>query len=200
MIEEGRGKVAPRRVSVPLSRADLLVCADIAKARAQYRQYSSGGAWQRGLLDATAIEGVGMLTREQMSVFVGSVGEYAVSASLAKTIGECGIDCELRKQGDFGVDLKPFGMSIQIKTRRRQKDHSLVRVGTNRAIVACFAEWTGGDVVDVLGWEWTPAIEQMQREVSAFGEWVNIVVYDADLLPMSRLRSELETWKALACH
>lgn len=199
VAEEGRGNVAPARVAVELSRADLLVCGDIAKDRAKYRNYKSGGAWQRGLLEPQVIDGIGPVTREEMSILVGSVGEYAVASVLQRSLGTCGIDSALRASGDFGVDIEAHGLTVQVKTRKRSRESSLVKVGTNRSVAACFCEWLCGASVDVLGWQWTKDIERMEREESKFGSWVNIVIGDVDLLPMRRLAVELQTWKELQC-
>lgn len=197
VAEEGLGQVAPCRITVSLSRADLLVCADIARERSQYRDYKSGGVWQRGLIEPQVVDGIGAMTRQEMSILVGSVGEYAVSAVLRSSLGSCGIDSALRASGDFGVDIEAHGLTVQVKTRKRARESSLIKVGTNRSVAACFCEWTCGPSVDVLGWQWTKDIERMEREESAFGSWFNIVIRDIDLLPMRRLAVELQTWKEL---
>jgi len=197
--QEGRGIVAPRRVPIAITRADVLQCVAIAVERAKYRRYDKGGTWARGLANARTPYVITDIKPHEWAIVVGSVGEYAVANYLAPSLGECGIDDELRVCGDYGIDFRAYGLTLQVKTRQRPGEHVLVKEGTNKALALVAVEWSRDDVAELLGWEWSHFLNECHREVSRFGSWVNLCVGDEVLRPMSRLRSELALWKELQC-
>lgn len=202
MITEGVGQHAPAKKLERIQHHAMRQCFEAAKDRASHRNYANGGSfWKCGIKQGSReIGGYGTLAQDAMPIFVGLLGEYASWQYLASRVpGVVGIDTKLNDGGDYGVDLKAFGLTMQVKTRQRDSGENLVR--DNRfasAARACiFAEWTGEPVssVNLLGWMWTDKV--IAREtVPGIKDWNNFRVEDLELLPMCRLVDELEAWKA----
>lgn len=203
MITEGIGQHAPMKVRVPLGYQATRQCFLLAQERSQHRGYSGGNAWQQGIKQSDReIPGYGVLQRAEVPIFVGIMGEYAAQQYLLSRIpGNVGFDTTLNDTGDFGVDLKAFGLTMQVKTRQRDSGENLVKDNRYaKAASACvFAEWTGEPVASVflLGWLWTAEVVNRDT-VPGARDWNNFAVPDSELLPMSRLGDELEAWKARA--
>lgn len=207
MLVEGIGVKAPQRVPIVLTESELRVLFLCAKERAEYRCYQNrGDVWGRGCKDATEIPGIGTLTQAERPIFVGLLGEYAMKRFVtARFPGSCEIDTELRANGDFGIDLKPFGLSIDVKTRQTGNGPQLVKVIDGRgrpvppkAMVLAICSWEGFSTVNIVGWNWTAELLNAKEAVEARGgrDWFNIEVDDTDLLPACSMRDVLETWKA----
>lgn len=203
MITEGVGMKPPAQIQVKMTANDLYVLRQEAIKRSAYRGYKAReDAWGRGIKSTVVHPGIGELTREVRPIFAGCLGEYAVQSYVeARFPGRCPMDLRMHRCGDYGIDLQCFGVRMQVKTRQRSEHRNLVR-RTNRrgssmkiaSHVFCFCEWTGMAQVYILGWCWRDAV-LAKPLVPSVGEWLNAEIPDAELLPMSRLRDELEAWQ-----
>jgi hypothetical protein len=207
MLVEGIGQKAPQRIPIVLTEDELRVLFLSAKERAEYRCYQNrGDAWGRGCKEPLDIMGLGTLSQAERPIFVGLLGEYAMKRFVtARFPGSCEIDLDLRASGDFGIDLKPFGLSIDVKTRQTNAGPQLVKVVDGRgratppkAMVLAICMWEGFSTVNIVGWNWTADLLDGKELVEARGgrDWLNIEVEDTDLLPACRMRDVLESWKA----
>jgi hypothetical protein len=197
MITEGIGQHAPAAVRVKLSGETILACYRLAQERATHRNYSGrSDAWGQGIKAARELPLLGMVSQDVLPILVGIVGEYAVKCELVNKLA----GVTLNATGDFGVDLKAFGLTMQVKTRQRDSGENLVRVNAaaTAARAFCFVEWLMEPMsqVNLLGWCWTTNVVARTPTPSFNGKWKNYVVPDAELLPMNRLADELEAWKA----
>lgn len=167
MILEGVGRTAPAPKTLVLNDGELRQLHGEAKRRAAHRDYkNSGTTWGQGLLGDIVIPNVGSLTKDERPIFAGLLGEYALATVInAKFPGAAVVDLSLRALGDFGVDLRPFGLTIDAKTRQREGDLHFVRRGTEKgrwleltAKAFAFCEWAGFKSVKVCGWCWRAVI------------------------------------------
>lgn len=204
MLTEGIGIVAPQKVRITLTSAEQRVLFDAAKERASYRQYASrNDRWGRGISGTKRIAGLGELSQQERPIFAGLLGEYAAQRYInGRFSGRCSIDIELRESGDFGVDLQPFGMKIDVKTRESEFGPNRVRRTNNSGAmlrlaphIFLFAQWVESSSVYLLGWQWTNYLADKPLVKSA-GAWMNVVLDDIELRPMCSLRSELSAWEA----
>lgn len=204
MIVEGVGSKAPQQIQVKLSRHEMLTVLDVAKQRAEFRQYKArADLWGQGIKDGIEVDGLGIIERDVRPIFCGTLGEYAIQRWLTSRLAGCvELDTELRQHGDYGVDLKAYGLSMQVKTRQNNERVSLIRHTTENGrripcpwYAACFCEWTGGSVIYLVGWQWRSFIEKIVPTYGRAGGWMNVEVLDEQTLPMQRLASELETWR-----
>jgi hypothetical protein len=198
MITEGIGQHAPAKKLERIQHHAVRQCFEEARKRASHRDYQNGNsAWKRGIKEGSReIGGYGTLQQHEMPIFVGLLGEYAAWSYLVSRLpGVVGIDTKLNDGGDYGVDLKAFGLTMQVKTRQRDSGENLIK--DNRfatAARAClFAEWTGEPVSSVylLGWMWTEKVVA-RPTVPGVRNWQNFCVEDGELLPMNRLADDLE--------
>jgi hypothetical protein len=201
MIVEGIGKKAPTPVTVIVARHEMLVILQEAQRQSDHRGYARGGTWAQGLKGDVVIENVGLITRAVRPAFCGNLGEYAACCHINRKFGIEVAACDfiLRKFGDGGIDLKVFGLTLQVKTRESNRHGNLIRRIDDRGKVLefsaqafVFCEWGGFDSVQLLGWEWTKAIENREVVPAIVGDHQNIVVEDEDLQPMNRLVDNLE--------
>lgn len=206
MITEGVGRKAPAPIVVSFTDHDL-GCLKIETTKlATYRQYKAmAGTWEQGIRRAVVIQGVGKLTQDERPIFCGMMGECATMYVINKKFPDAAkMDFTLRRRGDFGVDLAPFGVKLQVKTRQTPKYGNLIRrVKKHGGIVQMpshafvFCQWDGSKSVRVLGWCIRREIEHREPVPAPFGDWKNIVVKDEELLPMCNLLDELDRQKEL---
>ena len=206
MNAEGIGITSPSPVKFVMSEPDMQLLHTESLKRAEYRGYRARqGTWEQGLLGDSYVDGIGTLRKDVRPIFAGLLGEYATALLVNRRFpGAAKVDLRLRKGGDFGIDLQVFGLTLQVKTRQNSESHNLVkRINERGALLripargCVFCEWTGGQIVSVLGWCWTKDIEWRETEQSSLGSWRNIVVRDCDLLPARRLIDDLSARKQL---
>jgi hypothetical protein len=201
MIIEGKGLIAPARLKIDLFSHDLVACAMAARERAKFRRYATGHTkWQRGLVDSlSVIPGLGPLTSSEVPTFIGCVGEWAIIVALGLHKIGAGIDDALRAAGDHGVDVKADRVRIQVKTRSKiGHESTLVRVPNRDDAVDVLAlcQFVPGDTAAfVLGWERFAKTMRRPKVDASCRQWMNWIVPDCDLLPMSRLLDEIRAIK-----
>lgn len=209
MNTEGVGITAPRLVPVVLTMAELSCLYKSAYERAEHRGYKArADKWGQGIKGVIEINGIGILTKDVRPIFVGLLGEYGVQRYVQQRFrGQALVDLRLLKHGDFGIDLTAYGMKIQVKTRQSHVKHTLYKRANRNGYrfsipsqTCVFCEWNGGSTVNLLGWQWSKEIESMPLVQSDYGDWWNAVVDDSQLLPMCRMRDELEAWREVQCH
>lgn len=207
MIVEGIGKKAPTPVGIQIMNHEMLAILEESKRQAEYREYRKGGAWAQGIKGDLVLPGVGLLTRDVRPIFCGRLGEYGVVRYVNGRLDDeaVSLDFVLRKRGDGDIDLKAFGLTIQVKTREGERRDSLVRRIDERgrtlrltAQAFVFCEWGGSDYVQLLGWSWMKDFAGQQPIPSPVGRWQNIAVEDADLSPMRSLVDNLSARRELA--
>lgn len=205
MLAEGIGIKPPQKLQVRVTEQELRMVLLESERRAEFRGYrAKSDQWSNGLKPDLTVAGLGPIPRDVRPIFVGYLGEYAVSRWLSARIsGKVHVDTRLRKAGDFGIDLAKFGLTMQIKTRQSLEPVSLVkrtsRAGGVLSIPShahCFCEWTGGSTIYLCGWIWSKDIASMPLVQSPVGAWMNAEVHDTQLLPMSSLVAELEAWRS----
>lgn len=202
MFVEGKGEVRPSPVRIRMTTADQSVLLQAAKALCEHRQYRTGASqWQRSHCQAVVVPRVGKIEPEVRAYFVGLVGEYALSRFLSDKLG-IEIRPDLNKSdGDDGIDLKLFGLSVQVKTRQGVYQTSLVRyedesgrfvLSTAAAFV--FAKYevecpTGNAFL--LGWVPRERLLECRQSPAKRGGHKNYEVPDHQLCCMNQLVANL---------
>lgn len=203
MITEGIGQKAPQQVCVKMTLNEQIVVRDLAIQRAEHRGYKvRRDQWGQGLKSSMMIPSLGELPQDLRPIYVGSLGEYAVQRHLeARFPGRLPIDWRLTKYGDFGIDLQCFGLTMQIKTRQDTNPLNRFRRTNRRGLVStipshvtCFCEWNLASNIYIIGWCWRETI-LAKPLVDGVGDWKNAELADCELLPMCRLKDELEAWQ-----
>ena len=203
MLTEGIGIKPPQHVRVFMTLNELVVMQQEAIKRADHRAYRSRrDQWGAGIKTGINLPHIGDLSRDLRPIFAGCLGEYAVKSHLENRFhGRVEHDMRLLKYGDFGIDLSCFGLKMQVKTRQNEKPINLVRRTNNRGTVStipahafCFCEWQGSANVYLVGWCWSETVKSKPL-VSSVGSWKNAEIPDSDLMPMCRLKDELEAWQ-----
>lgn len=211
MLTEGIGTHAPSKQRLGMSPKELRFFMEAARKRATHRSYRNQGQWGKGLVGPLNLPGIGSVKQEERSIFVGLLGEYATQQYIDRRFPEakCVVDTSLLPHGDFGVDLKPFGLKIDVKTREFKANADNVnRIkrtderGNPLPVhphAFLFTEWDHESPTSVylLGWVWSAFVAELPLMPSV-GKWMNACVFDSQLLPMSGMASELEVWKARA--
>lgn len=203
---EGRGHLAPAKLSVLLAPEEMLALYRIALHLNRYENRSD--KWGRGICDSLTIDGVGELNPRQRAIFAGKIGEHAVrELARRRPFGSLvpAIDIGTRVNGDGGVDLDILGMRLQIKTRQRAGGSNLIkRIDEGGNVLSLFGEahvfceWVPpAPRVFIVGWLWNRDIVGMPIVPSPVGKWKNIEVPGAALLPLFRLWAELESRREL---
>lgn len=204
MIVEGVGKQKPSSSLVVLSRDDLRILKVHAEDQARHRGYQDrSDMWGNGIASAIVDPVVGELSRAVRPIYCGLLGEAALGRLIERRTGVAARSDLTLHGGDKGVDLTAAGLTIQVKTRQTFVERSLVRVGyignarvlKSPCRVYAFCHWAGGHRVYVLGWIWQVDMYGMSV-VDGAGNWENVLVKDEDLLPVSRLMSEIKARKA----
>ena len=181
VMVEGRGVIAPSPVVHKLNICELRFLEEEAKKRDGHRRYSNRrDQWGRGLTKNPILTGMG--------------GEFAAG----KYIG-AKPDFRLHA-GDNGIDLIKGSMTFQVKTRQSRSGLSLVRRvdhrGRLKELIAdafLFCQWIPGESdISLLGWQWRQQLPRGRFGKSRVAHHFNIFIYDTSLLPMSRLRTEIE--------
>lgn len=110
MIREGFGKISPTPVDLRIEPQAFRHYERVAKAREDGHRYAhSSRVWQRGLIDRPTLTGL-----------VAEWG-FATWANLNFNLS-LQPDEAFRKGGDSGIDFSVFGITIQVKGRRRSGD------------------------------------------------------------------------------
>ena len=193
-IQEGRGRVPPKPELVHINRGELEWLKEEADKRNAYRDYDRrSDVWGKGVVSNPTLTGM--------------VGEFAFCRWFNGALSAnppLEIDTSKREYGDGGVDFRPYGVSVQVKTREKYYGRMLIRreKGSGELLefswAACVqATWCPGDlVVGMDGWsrrEWV--LRHGRFETARKGDWKNIVVEDADLVPMRDLAIKLATFR-----
>jgi hypothetical protein len=196
MWTEGVGRKPPAPVVVRLESSDVRILVENARERARLRKYAGNDPWKRGIIQKPLDVFGEIVAPDVRPIVVGDFGEWAAAKYLGGTI-----DLVLRKSGDGGTDLVIHGFPMQIKLTQRRDGLNLVRVSDHRgrkveftARVHVFCDWDESqpDRVRLRGWMWTDDLRPLRVSTSRFGKWRNVSP-DADLLlPMARLKDELE--------
>lgn len=207
MIVEGKGNITPLSKRYLVSDCERRAIYNFARGLHRYDASATG--WKAGFLQDICIPGFAPLVKQQATTFVGKMGEAAVRGLARQNLGNAipPLDLELKHAGDGGVDLNIFGLSMQVKTRVKQRSVNLIRVvdarGNDQPLhgdIHVFCEWldSGSMVVTVLGWMWTQSMLDYVIKPAWRGEHQNIEVPDADLQCLSRLWAELEARREAA--
>jgi hypothetical protein len=210
MIAEGLGKVKPIAVEVRMTSGvlSLLYGHAIKQANRNYTPQYSG--WKGGLVRPVLIPNAGMLQKHELPVFAGILGEWGVCEYINRHFPRpvAKMDLEERRYGDGGIDLDPFGTSIQVKTRLKDNNPSLIRVkdDSGRTLDAwikpeiyCFCSYdvACGGWVNFLGWQKTSLLQLLPMVNSRIGRWMNIEVEDKRLNPPIALIDRLKSRELL---
>jgi hypothetical protein len=202
---EGRGIVAPKPIRVVIPRDAILIIKDRAAQQAMERDYRSRrDSWGHGLTGPGRPPNAADLRDDAFPNFVGGMCEYGVTELINRQFRRTVIAMDLRSRvrGDGGIDMKSFGLTVQVKSRQKPENPNLIRryfrngwvvpLGADVHIF-CLYRRDDQDAVSVLGWAWTRKLELQGYEIvpARRGEHVNIEVPDVDLEPMSRLIKEL---------
>lgn len=208
MNTEGRGESAPGVVVIPLTDSDLMVIKERSVQQAMERDYRRrGDAWGQGLTGGLQVKNSRDLRPDEAGPFIGMIGEYGVCSYLNRRlkIDVAAMDFQRRQHGDGGVDLKIFGLTIQVKTRTKSFSVSLIKRAERSGLVvplsACayaFCQYTREqqNVVQLLGWSWARSLLGYPLVPARRGDHMNIEVPDVTLLPMTSLIDELKQRKA----
>ena len=192
MFLEGKGKIAPRPHHVAVNDHELRVLMEWAIQIAEYRDYSRKQTqWQRGLTGRILSRFGLTVSGPSYGILMGKVGEHGYSTFL-----ELPIDLAVKPFGDGDVDLDPGNMPIQIKTRGSGSDSLIRRVNDYGKLlpftcrVLAFAQWSGGNQVDLIGWIRTQKAQLLCEFGKArVGKHFNIIIPDCELEPVSDLRT-----------
>lgn len=199
VLIEGRGHVPPQPVVRECSHHQMLCLWDAARERADAKRYrNKSTAWERGILDEVVIEGLGKVTRDVRPILAGMMGEWATADYINDVYPNAAtVNLELIQYGDYGVDLQPFGLKLDCKTRQREHGENLIqRVNEKgreeqlRANAFVFCEWLGYPRVRLLGFIWTKDVHQRGYPLvdGRGGQWKNNVIPPEHLESMQQLR------------
>lgn len=153
------------------------------------------------MMPKIVVPNVGVVEKHTAPILAGLLGEFALATHINNQFERrvCEVDFRLLRGGDGGVDLCPFGLPIQVKTRTSNYGKHLVRVAHPdgkpaelKADAFVFAEWNRGLVVRLFGWCWKRELDGKSRERGKAGHW-NAVLHDEDLAPLCRLIHELRS-------
>lgn len=178
------GHCAPSPVKVRITEGELGILKHLSSERESYRGYAGKASrWKQGLVGTTR------------AILSGMIGQYAAGRYLGITSDE-----SPKPEGDGGIDLEKHGLTIQVKTRLKPRADSLVRRVTDRkrvclikAEVMLFCQLVDERTVLLLGWiRRTDARRLAAFKRSPVAAHWNMVIADADLLPVSQLREELK--------
>jgi len=182
-VVEGKGKVAPKVVRVPIGGSELYFLRDVAVKRDAHRAYkSSASTWKRGLCGNPILTGL--------------VGEYAFEQFLRSRGIQTSVVDDRLNNGDGGKDAVIFGVSYQIKTSGRSYSTCLIRrVNESKRIMphVCnrfvFCRWDDGDkYCDLRGWCTRDTIVEQGRFCKGKrGSWFNNEIEDIYFNSMSDL-------------
>lgn len=203
MIVEGIGSVKPSPHKLKLNPGSFRAAAVEAKRRDKHRQYETrSDAWGRGLLGKIVIPNVATFDSSAAPIMAGFIGEIATAEFINRRIGRrvCEVDFSLMDYGDGGIDLAPLGLGIDVKTRTKDYGNVLIKRVTEsgqgvrwRCAVFVFAEWKFSLAVDLLGWGWAKDFASRPLHDARRGNHKNVEIPTRDLLPMTRLISEIRS-------
>ena len=201
MQTEGIGREAPAAISVTFGVSERLALLDAARHIKSHRREWKGSGWKGGLASGKRVPGVGIIEQSVRPLFMGLGGEYATAIIINRRLPYplLKVDCAIQPGGDGGIDFRPCGMTLQVKTRGRGPT-SFVRRLTDRGRLTplgydalVFVEWDMGTTAYVLGWNWATQIQQRARFAPAKrGKHWNLEVDDNILLPIADLAIEIE--------
>lgn len=197
---EGRGSIAPKPVRIVLTDHDLLAVIQSVKELNRYSTRTDD--WGKGLIgDApSALREKVSLTHQEVPIVAGKLGEYALWSLATRRFGDVfpPVDFGRRARGDGGIDLKMFGIELQVKTRVTSSQN-LVKAFDERGVeipltghAHVFCSWDRQWFLNVLGWIRNKELSRMPVESSRRGSWKNFVMADSQLLPLCRLWNELD--------
>jgi hypothetical protein len=200
VITEGIGLRAPAPVVRRLTEGDLQVLWREMKKRSELRKYQhKPSTWSNALLTGVHYSGVGFVAQHERPILVGFVGEWAVCQEINSRFPSlCSVDFAPRANGDGGCDLKPFGLTIQIKTAVSADAMNLVRIrdeyGRRKPITArvlCFCQWDESRCTYLRGWVFTRDVKHLPEVPARRGKHWNIEIPTERLSPISALHDEL---------
>lgn len=192
---EGKRAKAPRRIIVIVTVGEVRHWLDVA--RMQNAHYKGETGWRGGLMPDSWSPAIldEELSRADSSPLVGKIGEAALSGYLR----QCGIACSSPRadtvaRGDGGIDLLSRDEAIQVKTRTRAVDDTLIRFSDERGRKYPFEqeylvgiEWLGGPTVDLLGYVTRKTALARSPQPTRRGTHSNLVILDSELQPIHRL-------------
>lgn len=194
--------MSPAPNFIPLDVGNILTAISEAKRRNDLRKYQFGcSKWKRGLTGSIHVDGVGEIAAEIAPIVAGLLGEFACASFINRRLkrNACDVDFRLLSIGDNDVDLCPFGLKIQVKTRTRDYGKHLVRVAnpngtpvTLNADAFVFAEWNRSDAVRLYGWCWKKDFRGMPVSKGKADQF-NVEVFNEVTYPMTRLIDELKS-------
>lgn len=201
MDYEGKGRVAPKPITVTLSVGEKVCIYRDAKRIASKRGEWRGSGWKGGLAGSLVVPGVGSLTQQERPIYLGLGGEYALAQTVNRRMAAAVFvyDSVEYDNGDGGVDFVAFGLTTQVKTRGRDFDSLIRRITPRKQLVpvvcdiAAFCEWNGIDSVKVLGWHFMDRIRELcPLHKSPVAEHWNLCVNDRELKPIGDMISEFQ--------
>ena len=206
MVIEGKGEVPPIPVAVPIDKSECELIRTEAIRRSEYRCYQGrSDVWGRGLIRGEAVEIFGKeMPLSALPIAIGMVGEQAITRYTCRglKLPERGIDLLLKPTGDRGTDLELYALKIQVKCRKRDYGAHYIRCKNDRGRdvplgghLHVFCQWEFTPTVMLIGWEWNRKISRWTKDKSPVGKHWNYVGKDEDLLPMTRLLTELRARK-----
>jgi hypothetical protein len=200
LFKEGVGKVAPQPKCIEMSEHEMVAIKKESESRAEFRAYKNkSDAWSNGLMRDLAIEGLGLISQAVRPIFAGTMGEYACVRHINKEFGDntCAVDLKLRAAGDYGIDIKLYLLTMQVKTAQGDYGNLIKRVSESGRIIdvpakaIIFCQWGCSSRVQILGWIWTDDALRLPVVDSHRGNWKNVAVPNEELLPINRLMDEL---------
>lgn len=183
MEVEGLGRKAPVPKRLPVESGVVAACVDWSKQCAEYRRYSKGNQWQKGLKPAMTLFGGHFAESHFAGLATGKVAEWYA----AKLFG-VKLDLRFLPMGDGGVDLHlPCGPS-QVKNGSASR--MLVKCGSRELRFAEWfiaTNWNGSEpFVSVLGYAHRQQVLDSEVQPGK-GNWNNYVVSVQSLNPIGSL-------------
>jgi len=182
-VVEGKGRVAPKSVQIPIGGSELYFLRDVAAKRDSHRRYkSSASLWKRGLCSNPILTGL--------------VGEYAFERFLCSRGVKTTVVDDRLNNGDGGKDAVIHGVAYQIKTsgkaystcliRRVNESSRLMRHVCERFV---FCRWQDGDkFCDLRGWCSVETVLECSKFCKGKrGGWFNNEIEDVHFEPMNDL-------------
>lgn len=202
MIVEGKGAVAPALVNMVMTDHDMDLLAMEAKRRAEHRGYRNGTGWKAGLLSGRILPNGIKLESDEVPIFIGLSGEWAVQWSLHRSLPGIveKVNLRLLSGSDGGKDVGCGDYSIQVKTCAHVHGENLVRADKAMGSDAfAFCHWHGSDIVSVRGWLHARDCFSRSPVRSARGAWMNYEIPCRDLNPFSELVDWMRATEGKKC-
>lgn len=214
MFLEGKGIVAPQRVSCKITMGMLAHLHEVAKRRDAYRKYGERtDIWGQGLRPSQYIPSLGWVKQSVVPILYGLIGEVCVSNYVNALIGAtiCQPDLSDRAEGDGGEDFQICGVIIDVKLKGTRDGQNLVRrtdeykkILPLKADIFVFCLWNPRVSTlnaYLLGWAEKVVVEDCFVSPSNVAGHLNFVVDNnklnqmSDLYPYCLHSRQRKTWR-----